>query len=284
MENFRHPKADGEFWGGEVMNSLSIQTQQTMSSIEIVKIINDMREEGAAELRHDNFMAKVITVLGSEVALKFQGYYKASNGKQNPCYYLPRREATLMVMSENYKVQAAVYDRVTELEQQATQPKPLSPAEMFLAQAQLSVELEKRIGANEAKVEQVEVKVEQTASRLDQISVDLRNGVPHGFISRKNAKSLYAKGLSKIVFEDAMATLNVPTQSYISYGDGYATPTFAYQESHIPTAIAHFIRDLEQVTKCKCFSRILNRRVDYEKIPNYGLKGGATTTGEAAHA
>jgi hypothetical protein len=105
------------------MNNLSIQTQQTMSSIEIVKIINDMREEGAAELRHDNFMTKVITVLGSEVALKFQGYYKASNGKQNPCYYLPKREAHLMVMSENYKVQAAVYDRMTELEQQATQPK-----------------------------------------------------------------------------------------------------------------------------------------------------------------
>ncbi|MDD2863932.1 MAG: phage antirepressor KilAC domain-containing protein [Methylococcales bacterium] len=138
------------------MNNLSIQNQQTMSSVEIVKIINDMREEGAAELRHDNFTAKVVTVLGSVVALNFQGYYKASNGKQNPCYYLPKRETHLMVMSENYKVQAAVYDRMAELEQQAA--KPIDPMELFsdaAAMLQLATNYAKRI------IEQDEVIAEQ---------------------------------------------------------------------------------------------------------------------------
>ncbi len=252
--------------------NVSTQKQQTMLSTEIVKIINDMREEGTAVLRHTTFMEKVVKVLGETAAQNFLHSYKGKDGTTRKCYALPKRESELMVMSESYPVQAAVYDRMTELEQQVAKPKLLSPAEMFLVQAQLSVELEKRIGANETKVEQVEAKIEQ-------ISVDLRNGVPHGFISRKNAKSIYAKGLSKVVFEDAMTALKVPTQTYVSYGEGHSTVTFAYQESHIPTAIAHFIRDLEQVTKHKCFSRILNRRVDYEKIPNYGLKGGATIGG-----
>lgn len=36
----------------------------TMLSTEIVKIINEMREDGAAVLAHDNFMKKVVKVLG----------------------------------------------------------------------------------------------------------------------------------------------------------------------------------------------------------------------------
>jgi hypothetical protein len=35
-------------------------------------------------------MAKVPQVLGDGVALKFKGYYKASNGKQNQMYTFPK--------------------------------------------------------------------------------------------------------------------------------------------------------------------------------------------------
>ncbi len=98
--------------------NLSTTTQQTMLSTEIVKIINDMREEGAAELRHDTFMAKVAKVLG-EAAQNFLASYKGKDGTTRKCYALPKREANLMVMSESYAVQAAVYDRMVELEQQA---------------------------------------------------------------------------------------------------------------------------------------------------------------------
>jgi transcriptional regulator with XRE-family HTH domain len=88
---------------------------KTMSSIELVKIINDMREDGVAELRHDHFMTKVEKVLGAD-APKFRGIYLDAYKREKPCYDLPKREAHLMVMSENYKVQAAVYDRMVELE------------------------------------------------------------------------------------------------------------------------------------------------------------------------
>ena len=37
--------------------------------------LHNMREEGAAELRHDNFMVKVVKVLSEKDALKFKGCY-----------------------------------------------------------------------------------------------------------------------------------------------------------------------------------------------------------------
>lgn len=52
-------------------------------------------------------------MLGEEVAGKFSCYYKASNGKQNPMYRFPKREACLMAMSYSYDLQAKVFDRMT---------------------------------------------------------------------------------------------------------------------------------------------------------------------------
>lgn len=91
----------------------------TMSSLELVEFINQQRGQDEAELRHDHFMAKVPKVLGEEVAPKFRDYYRASNGKQNPMYRLPKREACLMAMSYSYELQALVYDKMSALERQA---------------------------------------------------------------------------------------------------------------------------------------------------------------------
>lgn len=71
-----------------------------MSSVEIVEVINTMRKPGSAELRHDNFMAKLVGHPGIN-ALNFQGVYSDPKGESRPCYYLPKREAELMVMSES---------------------------------------------------------------------------------------------------------------------------------------------------------------------------------------
>jgi len=100
----------------QLFSAVSSASVKTMSSIEIVKLINDMREEGSAILRHSDFTNKVLKVLGEEPAKRFVGQYKAGNGQMQPCYHLPKRETNLMVMSENPRVQAAVYDRMEVLE------------------------------------------------------------------------------------------------------------------------------------------------------------------------
>lgn len=97
---------------------LQVLNNITMSSLEIAEICGQ---------RHDNFMAKVPLVLGESLAPKFLGtsYYTNGAGNSVPrkIYNLPKREACLMAMSYSYELQAAVYDKMTALEDQITKPK-----------------------------------------------------------------------------------------------------------------------------------------------------------------
>lgn len=67
-----------------------------MCSVEIVDVINALRGPGKAVMRHDHFMDKVKAHPGI-TGPNFRGFYSGGNGKQEPCYYLPKREAELMV-------------------------------------------------------------------------------------------------------------------------------------------------------------------------------------------
>lgn len=107
-----------------MVNLVEVSGALTMSSLELVEFINSERltidGEDATTLRHDNFVAKVVEVLGAVCALNFQGTYQVPgpNGgyREAPCYNLPKREACLMAMSYSYELQAKVFDRWQELE------------------------------------------------------------------------------------------------------------------------------------------------------------------------
>jgi len=88
----------------------SLNGVKTMSSVEIVEVINALRTTGKPTLRHDNFMARIEGHPGID-GLRYKGVYLGANGEQRQCYYLPKREAELMVMSESLEVQTKVYDR-----------------------------------------------------------------------------------------------------------------------------------------------------------------------------
>lgn len=106
------------------MNAPLRTATPTMSSVELVDVINLMREPGSAELRHDHFMAKIDKHPGID-GPKFRGIYRDSLNREKPCYYLPKREAELMVMSESLEVQTKVLDRLIELEGAAPVPRQL---------------------------------------------------------------------------------------------------------------------------------------------------------------
>ncbi|WP_157786894.1 hypothetical protein [Pseudomonas psychrophila] len=79
---------------------------------------------------HKNFLVKVVAVLGEETSAKFLAHVNLGvgqqkflhthihpqNGQSYPMYTLPKREATLMAMSYSSIISAAVYDRMTALE------------------------------------------------------------------------------------------------------------------------------------------------------------------------
>jgi hypothetical protein len=63
-----------------------VNTNVTMTSLELVEFINVSRVSGDSELRHDHFMTKVPQVLGQDNAPKFLGtqtYIRQSNAYTN---------------------------------------------------------------------------------------------------------------------------------------------------------------------------------------------------------
>jgi hypothetical protein len=74
---------------------------KTISSVELSEIINEERKLlHKRPLRHDNLMVKIKNHPGID-APNLQGVHRGANGEDRPCYYLPEREAHLMVMSES---------------------------------------------------------------------------------------------------------------------------------------------------------------------------------------
>lgn len=116
----------------------------TMSSLEIVRLINDSRDEDKAVLLHKNFLAKVPEVLGAEHSAKFLAQYKDSTGRSLPCYRMPKREACLMAMSYSYELQAIVFDRMTQLEQQPQFNIPKTLPDALRLAADLSEQVQKQ--------------------------------------------------------------------------------------------------------------------------------------------
>jgi phage antirepressor YoqD-like protein len=175
------------------MNAVTQNTQvsqNTMTSLEIVDMINKEREAIEAltgktqkVLSHKNFLAKVVATLGEEAAAKFSAtaFYEVNNAKREaPMYAFPKREATLMAMSYSPAISAAVYDRMTALEEvvasQAVQALPnfSNPAEAARAwaleyerseQLALVVEQKEALLIEQApKVEYVEKYIEDAGS------------------------------------------------------------------------------------------------------------------------
>ncbi len=131
---------------------ININPDLTMSSLEIVKVVNTIRksEGNNTELRHDDFMRKVSDVLGELNATKFLGTQIYGNNNRRNIYNLPKREAMLMAMSYSYSVQAAVYDAYESLKIEQT-PKELSRKDILL----LALEAEERAEIAEARIERL---------------------------------------------------------------------------------------------------------------------------------
>jgi hypothetical protein len=105
-----------------IKNVEQVEISKTMSSLELVDLINKVRnqefEQGKTKkftkLLHKNFLAKTIEVLGENQSAKFLAHYKDSRNRQKTMYKFEEREAWLMAMSYSYTLQAVVYDTLQE--------------------------------------------------------------------------------------------------------------------------------------------------------------------------
>lgn len=121
------------------MQLSTIGNEITMTSLELVQFINNQRAVGEAELQHKHFLEKVPKVLGEGYAIFSATYVHQQNGQTYLCYKFPKREACLMAMSYSYDLQAKVFDRMTELENNV---KPKTALELAREQVLLLEALE----------------------------------------------------------------------------------------------------------------------------------------------
>lgn len=120
------------------MNLIQNGNPVSMTSLELVEFINrhrkqqadavgaDFPSDGFAVLQHKDFLAKVPKVLGPTSA-KFSADLSDGYGRPRTAFCFPKREACLMAMSYSYELQAAVFDRMTALEQSVTSHVPAIP-------------------------------------------------------------------------------------------------------------------------------------------------------------
>ena len=99
------------------MKLMNMTSTMTMTSLEVVGVVNSLRDEGAAQLRHDDFLRKVRKI-ADELGLGniSESSYRNSQNKKQPCLLLDKKACLLMVASETPKVLQAIIDRWLELE------------------------------------------------------------------------------------------------------------------------------------------------------------------------
>lgn len=150
-------------------------TAATMSSREIA---------GLCDKRHDNVMADVRTMLAAlELsALTFQGSYMGGNGKELPCFHLPRDLTMTLITGYSIPLRKRVIDRLDELEHRAINPIALlnDPAAMrgiLLSYTEKVIELEHRVEEMLPTIEAFE-QIAGTHGSMNRTEVAKHLGVP----------------------------------------------------------------------------------------------------------
>lgn len=154
---------------------------------------------------------------------------------------------------------------VTTNEQVANQSNALPN----ISDPTLSALIQSLVELDQVKQQQEAIiqKTELLENRVQNVELQHRNGVPQGYISRKQAHHLYGVGLSEEIFHLALAHIGIQSKPYIHRGeDGYEVATHAYKDDDISEGIELFLDNANQVTPKMCESPMLNgKRFRYIK-------------------
>ncbi|RRD39289.1 transcriptional regulator [Leptotrichia sp. OH3620_COT-345] len=105
------------------MNELIIKSKETITSLELVDLINRLRKEEGnyTELSHNTLLRNI----REEIGLKFivQSSYINSQNKKQPMYILTLKQALRLLTKESRYVRGKVFEYIEKLEKQNEQLK-----------------------------------------------------------------------------------------------------------------------------------------------------------------
>lgn len=119
-----------------------------ISSVEIAELCGK---------RHDNVMSDIRTML-EQLKIQspeFSGDYTDSKGRTYPCFFLPKREALILVSGYRIDLRAKIIDRLDELENRERPQIPQSLPEALRLAAEQAEQVERLALANKAQSEEI---------------------------------------------------------------------------------------------------------------------------------
>lgn len=178
-----------------------------MSSLEIARITGK---------RHDHVMRDIQVTLEEAgiTAPKFGASYKGGNGKDLPCYLLPRRECDLVVSGYSVKYRLAIIDRWHELEAKQSFEVPQTLSGALRLAADLNDKLliqQEQLAIAAPKVEFYDTVTESGTVCSMAVAAQVAN-LPFG------RNTLFVKLRERGVLISSGERYNLPKQEYIERG------------------------------------------------------------------
>ena len=232
------------------MNFELTEPNQTMSSLEIAKLTGKEHKNVLRDIRNMLKELKIDTA-------QFSAVYKSDNGQQYDCFNLPKRECDILVSGYEVKYRAAIVDRWHELE--ANEPIELMSYDMIAQlatqmgnsqRALMAVEAQNnRLNARAKNIENViDIEVQRINTDINQLQIDSQNGVPLGYMSKKNAYLLYGLDFAPKAFEKLMAGMPVKTKKYVHTEAGHSSRSVAYHTNDVIIAVKNVKSNIIQLS------------------------------------
>jgi phage regulator Rha-like protein len=172
-----------------------------MTSLQIAEITGKMHKDVLESIRK---MEKAwVKVTGRNFPLS---EYTDATGRKLPMYELSKQECLYIATKFNDESRAKLVIRWEKLETEKQLSKPLSPAEMFLQNAQLMVEHDNRISNVENKLHALEAKAQ---TRPDYFTIVGYGTLNHVSVNLKQA-SILGRKASKLCAERGITTDKIP--------------------------------------------------------------------------
>ncbi|MBF0784464.1 phage regulatory protein [Muribacter muris] len=153
----------------KLLNISERKSSIRISSVEIAQL---------CEKRHDNVMADIRNML-EQLKIQspeFLGDYTDSRGRTYSCYFLPKREAMILISGYRIDLRAKIIDRLDELEKQLSDPLPKSLPD---ALRKLADEVERNTV--------LELENQQKSLQIQSMESYFRNGIsPFEFVKGLN--------------------------------------------------------------------------------------------------
>lgn len=182
-----------------------------VTSLQIVELINKEREMNGNTivLQHSDFRKKVVQVLGETGLGNFSDSYINAQNKSQPCFSFPVREASLMAMSYSYSLQAAVYDRMMELENEKKNAvptfvlpdftNPVEAARAWANEVEQKQEYQEIAHLQEEVIGQLDQKIEQDQPKVIFFDQVAESDVTHNISNVAAKVGMTAQQLNKIL-------------------------------------------------------------------------------------